>query len=261
MRIALTVAGSDSGGGAGIQADLKTFHRFGVFGTSVLTLVTAQNTLGVQEVHTLPGGLLRSQLDTVMGDLRPHAVKTGALGSAEGIEAVAEGLGRWRPDHLVVDPVMISKHGHPLLDAEAVESLVRTLLPLATVLTPNLHEAGALLGATIGSEGEMEEAARELSSFGPEAVLIKGGSLPGDEAIDLLWDGRKAHRLVAPKIASGSTHGTGCTFSAAIAACLASGHALLQAVEAAKRFVTRGIREAPKVGAGVGPVNHWVAIE
>lgn len=256
MRIALTIAGSDSGGGAGIQADLKTFQRFGVFGTSALSLVTAQNTVGVQEVHLLPTALVAAQIDSVATDLRPHATKTGALGAASIIETVAAAVERHRLAPLVVDPVMISKHGDGLLDADAVDALRRRLLPLATLLTPNLHEAAALAGGALRTEAEMREAARELLALGPKAVVIKGGALGGEEAVDLFYDGVEFQRLASRRIETKSTHGTGCTFSAAIAARLALGDPLREAVAQAKAWIQRAIAAAPRLGSGFGPVDH-----
>ncbi len=256
MRKAMTIAGSDSGGGAGIQADLKTFQRHGVFGTSALTLVTAQNTLGVQAIHQLPLEVIVTQIDSLAADLRPDAVKTGALGTPEAIEAVARAVARHGLAPLVVDPVMISKHGDPLLGKDAVEALRRHLLPKAALLTPNLHEAAALLGHAVEGEEAMREAARALAALGPAAVWIKGGSLPGDEAVDILFDGEELHRFATPKLASRSTHGTGCTASAAITAGLALGRPLRDAVGEAKRFIHAAIANAPGLGAGVGPVDH-----
>ncbi len=254
---ALTVAGSDSGGGAGIQADLKTFHRFGVYGTCAVTLVTVQNTRGVQEVMLLGPDLVAAQIAAVAEDIGLDAAKTGALGSAAIVEAVAGAVERHAVRPLVVDPVMISKHGARLLDADAVRALRERLLPRATLLTPNLAEAAALLDARVENEREMAEAARALRSLGPQAVLIKGGHLPGPEAVDLLWDGREQLRLAAPKIDTPHTHGTGCTYSAAITARLALGDDLPRAVRAAREFVTRAIQRAPKLGGGRGPVDHW----
>lgn len=256
MRKALTIAGSDSGGGAGIQADLKTFQRFGVFGTSALTLITAQNTIGVQGVHLLPPEVIAQQIASVATDLRPDAVKTGALGSPAIIEAVADAIAAHGLAPLVVDPAMISKHGAPLVGPEAVEALVARILPLATLLTPNLHEAGALLGTVLHDETEMGEAARALAAKGPKAVLIKGGSLGGDEALDLLWDGTELHRLSTPRIETRSTHGTGCTYSAAITAHLALGLPLREAVALSKAWIHRAIDKAPGLGGGLGPVDH-----
>ena len=253
MRIALTIAGSDSGGGAGIQADLKTFQRFGIFGASALTLFTAQNTVGVQGVHLLPPEVITAQIASVAADLRPDAVKTGALGSAAIIEAVAAAVERHRLAPLVVDPVMISKHGDGLLDAAAVEALSRRLLPCATLLTPNLHEAGALVGATLRTEAQMREAARALLALGPQAVVIKGGALGGDEALDLFYDGVEFHRIATERIATKSTR---CTFSAAITAHLALGLPLREAVSRAKAWIQLAIASAPGLGSGFGPVDH-----
>ena len=256
MRKALTIAGSDSGGGAGIQADLKTFQRFGAFGTSALTLITSQNTIGVQGVHPLPVEVIRQQIDSVVADLRPDAVKTGALGSVAIIEEVAAAVRRNGLAPLVVDPVMISKHGDLLLAPDASEALAQVLLPVATLVTPNLHEASALLGGAIASEAEMRDAARELAARGPRAVLIKGGSLGGDEAVDVLWDGAELYRFATPYVETRNTHGTGCTYSAAITAQLAAGVPLRDAVAASKAWIHRAIRGAPGLGAGRGPVDH-----
>lgn len=259
MRKALTIAGSDSGGGAGIQADLKTFHRFGVFGTSALTLITAQNTLGVQGIHLLPPEVIAAQIASVASDLRPDAVKTGAMGSASIVEGVAEALRRHELRRLVVDPVIVSRRGDRLVDDDAVEALETLLFPKADLLTPNLHEARALVRGPIDTVEAMEEAARALADRGPRAVVIKGGAMEGPEAIDVLWDGERIHRLVAPRIDTTSTHGTGCTFSAAIAAQLALGHKLVDAVREAKAWTHRAIAAAPGLGAGSGPVDHGVA--
>jgi hydroxymethylpyrimidine/phosphomethylpyrimidine kinase len=255
---ALTIAGSDSGGGAGIQADLKTFHHFRVYGTSALTLVTAQNTLGVRRVELLPPALVAEQIDAVAADLRPDATKTGALGSAETAEAVAAAVARHGLAPLVVDPVMISKHGHALLAGDAVEALRRALVPRATLLTPNLPEATALLGGgAIEGERDMESAARALCALGPRAVLLKGGHGQGEEVVDLLFDGERCVWLRAPRVATRHTHGTGCTYSAAIAAGLATGAALEAAVRSARTYLGRAIATAPGLGGGHGPVNHW----
>ncbi len=199
LMTALTIAGSDSSGGAGIQADLKTFQRFGVYGASALTLITAQNTTGVREVHLLPPELVAKQIAAVAEDLDVHAAKTGALGSAELIEVVANALAQHRIPNLVVDPVMISKHGDPLLPEEAVEALKLRLFPRAALVTPNLHEAAALLGEPVQTEEKMRDAARALCDIGAAAVLVKGGHLPGQEAVDLLYDGAEFIRLSAPR--------------------------------------------------------------
>jgi hydroxymethylpyrimidine/phosphomethylpyrimidine kinase len=254
--VALTIAGSDSGGGAGIQADLKTFQRFGVYGTSALTLVTAQNTLGVRGVALLSPELVVAQIAAVAEDFEVRAAKTGALGSAELIEAVAAAVEEHALPNLVVDPVMISKHGDALLAAGAIDVLKARLFPKASLVTPNLHEAAALLGREVGSEAEMRDAARAVCDLGAAAALVKGGHLPGGEAVDLLYDGSEFLRLAAPRIETPHTHGTGCTYSAAIAALLARGATLVDAVREAKEFISRAIAAAPGVGHGHGPVDH-----
>ena len=256
-RIALTIAGSDSGGGAGIQADLKTFHHFGVYGTSALTLITAQNTVAVREVHLLPPELVAKQIEVVAGDFELCAAKTGALGSRELIEAVAACVAEHAIPNLVVDPVMISKHGDPLLPKGAVDALKRRLFPNAALVTPNLHEAAALLGDAVENEDQMREAARAVRDLGAAAVLVKGGQLRGKEAVDLFYDGAEFVRLAAPRIDTPHTHGTGCTYSAAITALLARGETLVDAVRQAKDFISRAIASAPGLGHGRGPVNHW----
>jgi hydroxymethylpyrimidine/phosphomethylpyrimidine kinase len=228
-----------------------------VYGASALTLITAQNTLGVREVHLLPPELVVRQIAAVAEDLDVRAVKTGALGSAEVIEAVTNAVAQHALPNLVVDPVMISKHGDALLGEDAVEALKSRLLPKAALVTPNLHEASALLGRPVESEERMRDAARALSDLGASAVLVKGGQLPGNEAIDLLYEGAEFVRLSAPRIHSPHTHGTGCTYAAAITALLARGQALRDATRQAKEFITRAILSAPGLGHGHGPVNHW----
>jgi len=254
---ALTVAGSDSGGGAGIQADLKTFTAFRVYGASVLTAVTAQNSVGVHEVVNLPPAFVGRQLDAVLDDIGADAVKTGMLATAPIIEVVAERLRAHRIDRLVVDPVMIAKSGDPLLEPAARTALVRALLPLALVVTPNLHEAAALAEMPVGTEEEMEAAARRIHGLGPTWVLVKGGHLKG-APVDLLFDGREVRPLTAPRIPTPHTHGTGCTYSAAIAARLAGGATVVEAVTEAKRYVTAAIRQGFALGRGVGPLRHFV---
>jgi hydroxymethylpyrimidine/phosphomethylpyrimidine kinase len=255
--VALTIAGSDSGGGAGIQADLKVFHRFGVYGTSAVTLVTAQNTLGVQRVELLAPDLVVAQIDAVASDFAVAAAKTGALGSAAIVAAVAEAVARHRLAKLVVDPVMISKHGHALLDPAAVDALRVALLPRAALVTPNLPEAAALVGGELTTECDVENAARALHAQGAAAVLVKGGHGEGEEVADLLFDGRDCTWLRAPRLHTQHTHGTGCTYSAAITARLALGDDLATAVRTAHAFVARAIATAPGLGRGCGPVNHW----
>lgn len=254
--VALTIAGSDSGGGAGIQADLKTFQRFGVYGASALTLVTVQNTVGVRAVELLSTGLITQQIAAVAEDFEVRAAKTGALGSEEIIEAVAAAVEEHGISKLVVDPVMISKHGDPLVDTGAVETLKARLFPKALLVTPNLHEAAALLGRAVESEEEMREAARAVCDLGAAAALVKGGHLPGGEAVDLLYDGSHFVRLAAPRIETPHTHGTGCTYSAAITALLARGKTLTEAACEAKDFISRAIARAPGIGHGHGPVDH-----
>jgi hydroxymethylpyrimidine/phosphomethylpyrimidine kinase len=254
--VALTIAGSDSGGGAGIQADLKTFQRFGVYGTSAVTLVTAQNTVGVRGMELLSPELVARQIAAVAEDFEVRAAKTGALGSTPIIEAVAATVEEHAITNLVVDPVMISKHGDPLLVAGAVDALAGRLFPKAALVTPNLHEAAALLGRPVGSEAAMRDAARAVCDLGAAAALVKGGHLPGGEAVDLLYDGSEFVRLAAPHIDTPHTHGTGCTYSAAIAALLARGETLVEAVRQAKDFISRAIAGAPAIGQGHGPVDH-----
>jgi len=254
--VVLTIAGSDSGGGAGIQADLKTFQRFGVYGASALTLVTVQNTVGVRAVELLSTGLITQQIAAVAEDFEVRAAKTGALGSEKIIEAVAAAVEEHGISNLVVDPVMISKHGDQLLDTGAVETLKARLFPKASLVTPNLHEAAALLGRVVASEEEMREAARVVCDLGAAAALVKGGHLPGGEAVDLLYDGSDFVRLAAPRIETPHTHGTGCTYSAAITALLARGKTLAEAAREAKDFISRAIARAPGIGHGHGPVDH-----
>lgn len=253
--IALTIAGSDPSGGAGIQADLKTFHQHGVFGTSVITLLTAQNTVGVQAIERLSPAFVLAQLDSVLSDVPPLAAKTGALGAAELVEAVAERAKRFAFP-LIVDPVMVSKHGHELCDGRTAEAIRSALLPLAALVTPNLAEAERLSGVTIESRDAMLTAARRIASLGPRHVLIKSGHRRIDP-VDLLWSEGRAEFLPVERIETTSTHGTGCTLSAAIAARLARGESLRDAVLGARRFVHGAIRSAPAIGGGRGPVNHF----
>lgn len=250
---ALTIAGSDPSGGAGFQADLKTFHQHGVYGMGALTLLTVQNTLSVSRVELVSPQLVREQLEAVLADIPPKAVKTGALGSAEIIDVVAS---QRFPGPLVVDPVMVSKHGHALLADDAQATLRAKLLPVTTLLTPNTQEAAVLLGTPVDTLARAEAAARALAQQGPTAVLVKGGHLAGPEAIDVLfYDGRAVH-IAGPRIDTRHTHGTGCTYSAAIAAGLAHGKTLEDAVRSAKAWLTRALASAPGIGQGLGPVNH-----
>jgi hydroxymethylpyrimidine/phosphomethylpyrimidine kinase len=255
---ALTIAGSDSGGGAGIQADLKTFTALRVYGLSVVTAITAQNTCQVAGVIELPADFVRLQLDMVMRDIGADAVKTGMLSSPEIIEAVAEGVREHGIERIVVDPVMRAKSGDRLLRPEAEEALVRRLLPLAYVVTPNIPEAEVLVGWPIRSREDMKKAAQQIFDLGPRAVLVKGGHLDaGPEVVDILYDGRQFYEFTAERIGTRNTHGTGCTYSAAIAAYLARGDDMLEAIRKAKHYVTMAIRYGFSIGQGHGPLNHF----
>jgi len=257
MNIALTIAGSDSGGGAGIQADLKTFTVFGVYGMSVLTSITAQNTQGVLGIHDLPPQFVALQLEAVLRDLGADAAKTGMLSNAEIIEEVCTKIRKHRLNNLVVDPVMLAKSGHPLLREDAQDALRKELIPLAMVITPNLTEAEVLAEQKIDDPHAMRRAAKAIFALGPKNVLIKGGHLPGS-ALDILYDGKSYTEFKSQRIKTQHTHGTGCTFSAAIAACLARGLSVTDSVAAAKEYVTRAIRESLPLGHGYGPLNHMV---
>ncbi|HEX2439002.1 MAG TPA: bifunctional hydroxymethylpyrimidine kinase/phosphomethylpyrimidine kinase [Methylomirabilota bacterium] len=254
---ALTIAGSDSGGGAGIQADLKTFSAFRVFGMSVITAVTAQNSLGVTGVHDVPPDFVALQIDAVLDDFGADAVKLGMLSTAPIIRAVAARLAAHGQGRIVLDPVMIAKSGAPLLQPQARAALIEAMLPLAEVVTPNLHEAAVLADLPVETEKDMEEAARRIHRQGPRHVLVKGGHLAG-AANDLLYDGRAFTRFTGARIESTNTHGTGCTLSAAIAAGLAQGAPLVEAVREAKAYVTAAIREGFPAGRGVGVLRHFV---
>ncbi|KGI86648.1 phosphomethylpyrimidine kinase [Exiguobacterium mexicanum] len=256
----LTIAGSDSGGGAGIQADLKTFQELGVFGTSVLTAVTAQNTRGVHGVEAVSPELVTQQLDAIGSDFSIAACKTGMLFDAARIEAVATGVKRHVFNRLVVDPVMIAKGGAPLLQDTAVDALKTFLLPLATVVTPNVPEAEVLTGLTIRSFNDRLEAARRMLAYGVRAVILKGGHLEGETAEDLIMTESEVFLLSAPRIQTSDTHGTGCTFSAALTAELAKGRSIMEAAVTAKRFIQSAITHGLEIGAGHGPTNHWAYV-
>ncbi|HET7292310.1 MAG TPA: bifunctional hydroxymethylpyrimidine kinase/phosphomethylpyrimidine kinase [Vicinamibacteria bacterium] len=258
-KVALTIAGSDSGGGAGIQADLKTFAAHGVHGTSAITAVTAQNSVAVVDWVALEPRMVVAQVEAVATDMPVAAVKTGMLANAAIVEAVAAAVRRLGLPHVVVDPVMVAKSGDRLLDASAEEAYARHLLPLAALVTPNLAEAEALLGRPVRSLEAMREAARALKAMGPRAVLVKGGHLEG-EPVDVLWDGAALVELLAPRIHTANTHGTGCTYSAAIAARLALGAPVAEAVRGAKEYLTEAIRRSYAVGRGHGPVDHLHAV-
>ncbi|HXG18019.1 MAG TPA: bifunctional hydroxymethylpyrimidine kinase/phosphomethylpyrimidine kinase, partial [Methylomirabilota bacterium] len=252
---ALTIAGSDSGGGAGIQADLKTFMALGVYGTSVVTAVTAQNTLGVQGVVELPPEFVAQQFDSVLSDIGAHAAKTGMLSSLPLVEIVSRKLRDYNIRQLVVDPVMVAKGGHLLLREEARRALVELLLPLALIVTPNLYEAGLLANMEVANRADMEEAARRIKALGPAYVIVKGGHLE-TEACDILFDGQRFRAYEAPRLQTVCTHGAGCTFSAAMTAGLAKGLSVEDAVTAAKTFVSQAMAAGVLIGGGHAPLNH-----
>jgi hydroxymethylpyrimidine/phosphomethylpyrimidine kinase len=258
---ALTIAGSDSGGGAGIQADLKTFHQFRVFGMSAITAVTAQNTLGVQAVYPLPLEAIEKQIDSVAVDLSPDAVKTGMLFSHEIIELVAQKTAQYRWTRIVVDPVMVAKGGAPLLKQEAIEAFKRHMLPLAYVLTPNIPEAEVLTNMRIETLEDRKEAAKKLHHLGVRYVVMKGGHAEGSELVDLLYDGERFYEWKSERIETKHTHGTGCTFAAAITAQLAKGKTIYEAIDIAKRFIQAAVEQALHIGSGHGPTNHWALYE
>jgi hydroxymethylpyrimidine/phosphomethylpyrimidine kinase len=257
MRKALTIAGSDSSGGAGIQADLKTFAAHGVYGLSAITAVTAQNTLGVTAVETLSADLVTAQIEAVMSDLGADAAKTGMLANAAIVEAVAAAVEDLQIPLLVVDPVMIAKSGDRLLDDEALGAVKSELIRKAFLVTPNVPEAETLAGITIRSDDERREAARRIHAFGSSAVVIKGGHMPSPTIVDLLYDGRHFVEFPTERIAGTNTHGTGCTFAAAVTAHLALGHPLEEAIREAQIYVAEAIRHAPGLGGGHGPMDHF----
>ncbi len=256
---ALTIAGSDSGGGAGIQADLKTFQELKVYGMTVITAITAQNTLGVQGVYPVPIEGIQEQLQSIAADLTPDAVKLGMLFSSEIISLVAEKLAEYKWKNIVLDPVMIAKGGAALLQQEAVAALKEKLLPLATVITPNVPEAEVLTGMSIANIEDSKKAAKLLHSWGVQYVVMKGGhaSYQGDEVVDLLFDGETFTEYKSSRIHSVQTHGSGCTFAAVITAGLAKGYSIYEAVEEAKRFITKAIEHELNIGNGHGPTNHF----
>jgi len=255
LPVALTIAGSDPSGGAGLQADLKTFHQFGVYGEAIPTLITVQNSRRVARVEVLAADLVREQIEAVIEDMPPAAAKTGALGSAEIVRVAARAAAEWKFP-LVVDPVLVSTHGHALLPADAVEALREELLARAALVTPNLPEAEALTGIEIRTGEDLRRAACRLREMGARAVLIKGGHREGD-ATDVLFDGAEWHEFPAERLETRHTHGTGCTYSAAITAGLARGERLVDAVARAKRYVHQAIRTNPGLGSGSGPLNHF----
>ena len=260
VPIAVTIAGSDSGGGAGIQADIKSMSANGVYAASVITALTAQNTLGVAAIHDVPADFVTAQIDAVFSDLAVDAVKIGMLSRVETIMAVARGLRRYQPPNIVLDPVMVAASGDPLLREEAIETLKSQLFPLADLITPNLHEAARLLGAEpAGSREDMAVQAHALAAMTGRAVLLKGGHAPEADSADLLVSNSSEEWFTAPRVETGNTHGTGCSLASAIAANLASGRSLSSSVGAAKHWLTEALRAADRldVGKGHGPVHHF----
>jgi hydroxymethylpyrimidine/phosphomethylpyrimidine kinase len=261
VKKVLTVAGSDSGGGAGIQADLKAFAARGVYGMSALTAITAQNTVGVQDIFELPAGFVGQQIDSVMDDIGADAWKTGMLSNAEIIHVVAERARRYRVERLVVDPVMVAKGGDPLLRPEARDALIKELLPLSYIVTPNHHEAQVLTGLDIQTLADMRHAAEAIRALGARHVVVKGGHLPGaTEATDVLYDGREFTEFGVQRVETPNTHGTGCTYASSIAAELAKGHSVREAVATAKGYLTAALKTAVdlQIGRGHGPLNHFL---
>lgn len=255
VRTALTIAGSDPSGGAGLQADIKTFSELRVYGMAVVTAVTVQNTLGVSNIGEVSANLVEEQLAGVLSDIPPHATKTGMLLTAGVVEAVAKQVKRYQIPNLVVDPVMISSSGAQLMKPDAVEAFVLFLLPLAFLVTPNIDEASALTRTKIGTVDDMEQAARRIFDMGAKNVLIKGGHLEGSEATDVFFDGRESLKFHAARVANRNTHGTGCVLSAAITAHLALGRPLKEAVDLAKQFVTKAVSNGLQIGNGIGPCD------
>ncbi len=259
LPVVLSIAGSDSGGGAGIQADLKTFHAFGCFGTTVLTAVTAQNTLGVHAVHAVPIPVVEAQIRALAEDLRPAAFKTGMLATVQLVRTVAECVRAASLRNFVLDPVMVATSGDRLLDPDAEQTILEHLLPLADLVTPNLNEASILVGSPVDNLDSMREAARKLVDQGARAALVKGGHLRSEELVDVLFYDGEFREWRRPRLDTRSTHGTGCTLSAGITAGLAHGRPLPAAVEQSLDFVHRAMRAAPGLGAGHGPLNHLVS--
>ncbi len=255
IPIALTVAGSDPSGGAGVQADLKTFSKLNVYGMSVIAALTAQNTIAVTGVQPVRAEFVAQQLDALLTDLPPNAVKTGMLLNSDVVEVVAAKFEQYGARNLVVDPVMISTSGTRLLDSDAVNAVRKQLLPLASLVTPNLDEAAVLASSSLSTVTDMEEAARKIHSLGPKFVLIKGGHLTGDEATDVLFDGREFFKFRSARLRNRDAHGTGCVLSSSIAAYLALGNSMHEAITLGKRFVTEAIRNALLIGHGVGPCD------
>ncbi|MBN1904336.1 MAG: bifunctional hydroxymethylpyrimidine kinase/phosphomethylpyrimidine kinase [Deltaproteobacteria bacterium] len=263
MKKALTIAGSDSGGGAGIQADIKTFTAFGVFGTSAITALTAQNTIGVQGISEVEPGFVMQQIKSVLDDIGADAVKTGMLANPAIVKAVSDTLREYSIKNIVVDPVMIAKSGDALLSKAACNTVIKKLLPIATVVTPNIHEAEAMVGIRIESIDDMKKAGVMIKEMGCGFVVIKGGHMEGKDpmATDVVFNGKEHLLLSEKRYETMSCHGTGCTFSAAIAAGLAKGYPVIKAIEQAKAFITAAIRDSFKIGNGHGPTNHFTGMK
>lgn len=260
MKKTLTIAGSDSGAGAGIQADLKTFAAFGIYGTSVITALTAQNTKGVEGILNIPPSFVEKQIDTVMSDIKPQTWKTGMLVNDEIIEVVFHKVKEYQIKNLIIDPVMIAKGGDYLLSEDAIVHLIKNLLPLSLVVTPNCHEAEVLTGIKIQTVSDMKQSATVLYKMGAKNIIIKGGHLPDHmEAIDVFYDGNKFYEMHSKRIKTNNTHGTGCTFASAVAAGIAKGYSVLYAVRNAKKYIDKSIRSAiyMQIGKGHGPLNHF----
>ena len=257
MKKALTIAGSDCSGGAGIQADLKTFSAHGVFGMSVIVSVVAENTSRVIDIQDITPDMIKKQIDAVFEDIEVDAVKIGMLSTPKCMEAVAEKLIEYRPLNVVIDPVMYAKNGSPLMEPTAVDSLIKIILPFADILTPNIPEAEKITGMNISSISDMETAAKKIHTMGCKAIVVKGGHSAGNSALDVLYDGKKIHHFETPRIATKNTHGTGCTFSSAIAARLTQGLSVQEAVQKAKTYVTSAIQHSLDIGKGNGPTHHF----
>ena len=257
IPVSLTIAGSDSGGGAGIQADLKTFSALGTFGCSVITAVTAQNTTGVYGIHEIPLDIIESQIDAVLNDLNPNVIKTGMLASIEVIKLISEKIKSSKTKNIVVDPVMIAKGGDKLIQDNAIGHLISELLPLSTVVTPNIPEAEVLSHMSISNTQDIESAAKIIHKMGPDFVVIKGGHSNDSKSNDIIFDGQKFTTLEANRILTTNTHGTGCTYASAIAAGLAKNYSVEKSVKEAKDYVTEAIKNEPGLGNGHGPLNHF----
>lgn len=259
MKNILTIAGSDSCGGAGIQADLKTFSALGTYGMSVITAVTAQNTKGVMDVRDMDADIIMGQINCIFDDIKVAAVKIGMVSSIEIIDTIAEGLKKWKAENIILDPVMVSKSGCNLLKPESKDELIKELFPLAYVVTPNLYEAEVITGYKIENLEQMEEAARKIIALGAKNVVVKGGHLTG-EAIDVFYDGKAFTHIKGYRINTKNTHGTGCTFSSAIAAHVAKGYQIEEAVKLAKEYISGAIENSIELGHGVGPTNHFYSL-